>query len=217
MPRLAPPLWRPTIQEPIFALLYPAIYEINVTKTGYSNHSINVNAPVISNGTITVLPVFLVPNTVTVTTKGTIGIAGPGQNVSFNLTVINSGDNATFNVEIPDINPGMIVTNATYPSPLLLNRTIASGYVVVEVNNSNYGVWPITITISNSSQSKIESVTLATIIRNSSENYTNINSAVDANSTVIDATIMNTTVEGGAIISGNMTLIMDTNVVVKIP
>jgi PGF-pre-PGF domain-containing protein len=202
--------------------LYPAIYTINVSKEGYSSNS--TSAAVSSNLSTTVSTIPLSPNTVTITANRIVGWADSGQNVSFNLTVVNTGDNATFSVITSDTNAN--VTNTTTPSPLLLNISNSTGYVVVEVNKSTFGGWPVTITISNSSKSA--GVTLTAIMRNSSANYTNdsssviLNSSVTGgailtntnvmNSTVIGAALENTTVQNGANVSGNDTFIKNATV-----
>jgi PGF-pre-PGF domain-containing protein len=187
------------------ASLYPATYFVNVSKTGYiSNSTIETVA---SNDTRTVPAISLSPNTVRVTANRTVGYANSGQNVSFNLTVINTGDDATFNVT-PDMDAGTIVTLNAFT--LLLNNTTPAGYVNVEVNNSNFGGWPVTITISNSSKSA--SVTLNAIMRNASANYTNISSNVNSSATVVNATLVNASIGANVNISGDSTLIMDVNV-----
>ncbi len=207
------------------ASLYPAIYFVNVSKTGYLNNS--ASATVASNETHTESTISLSPNTVTVTANRTVGSAESGQNVSFNLTVANTGDDATFSVITTVTNASTIVTNTTTPSTLLLNTGNSTGYVVVVVNNSNPGGWPVTITISNISQSKSASVTLNAIMRNSSANYTNYSSVIEnssvtggatltnstvQNATIIGATLTNATVQNGANVSGNSTLIMNATV-----
>ena len=96
------------------------------------------------------------------------------------------------------------------------------------MNNGNLGGWPVTVTITNATQSKIASITLNAIMRNSSANYTNINSTIDNNSnvtggaylenttvdnaTVANATLINATVQDNATISGNSTLITDSTI-----
>lgn len=190
--------------------LYPAVYTINVTATGYQ--SSNTSSTVAANSTTTVSVISLSPNTVAVVANRTVGTADQGQNVSFNLTVTNTGDNATFAVITSFTNASTNVTNTTTPSPLLLNSSTPTGYVVVEVNNSYFGGWPVTITVSNTSQSKSASVTLNAIMRNASANYTNISSTVTTNATVTGATLVNATVQNGANVSGNSTLISNATI-----
>ncbi|MCZ7381595.1 MAG: right-handed parallel beta-helix repeat-containing protein, partial [Candidatus Methanoperedens sp.] len=109
------------------ASLYPATYTVNVSKTGYSNS--NTSATVTSNATNNTGTISLSPNTVTITANRTVGTADPGlaQNVSFNLTVVNTGDDATFIVTNTSTNV-TIVTNTTTPSPLELNTSTPTGY-----------------------------------------------------------------------------------------
>ena len=190
--------------------LYPAIYTVNVTKTGYSNDS--TSATVVSNSTTTVSTRSLTINTVTVTANKTVGFAGTGQNVSFNLTVVNSGDNATFTVTNTTTNTSTNVTTTTSPSSFLLNTISTTGYVVVEVNNSYFGGWPVTITIANSSQSKSVSITLDSIMQDSSATFTNVSSSNDSTTTVVDATLVNATITDNASVSGNSTIIMNATI-----
>ncbi|MCZ7381912.1 MAG: right-handed parallel beta-helix repeat-containing protein, partial [Candidatus Methanoperedens sp.] len=189
--------------------LYPAIYTINVSKTGYSNSS--TSATVTSNATNTTGTISLSLNTVTVTANRTVGTAANGTTVGFNLTVVNTGDNATFIVTNTSTNV-TIVTKTTTPSPLVLNTSTPTGYIIVDVSNIYYGGWPVTITISNSSQSKSASITLTAIMQNTSATYTNVSSNVDANSTVTGATLVNANVQNGANVSGNSTLISNATV-----
>ncbi|MCZ7406275.1 MAG: hypothetical protein O8C67_15295, partial [Candidatus Methanoperedens sp.] len=109
------------------ASLYPATYTVNVSKPGYSNS--NTSATVTSNATNNTGTISLSPNTVTITANRTVGTADPGlaQNVSFNLTVVNTGDDATFIVTNTSTNV-TIVTNTTTPSPLELNTSTPTGY-----------------------------------------------------------------------------------------
>ncbi|MFZ2411667.1 MAG: PGF-pre-PGF domain-containing protein, partial [Candidatus Methanoperedens sp.] len=187
--------------------LYPGIYTINVSKTGYSNWS--TNATVASNTITTVPTISLSLNTVTVTANRTVGSADAGQNVSFNLTVVNTGDDATFIVTNVSTN----VTNVTTTPPsLLLTTSTSTGYVVVNVNNSYFGGWPVTITISNTSQSKSASVTLNAIMRDSSASFTNVSSSNDTTTTVTGATLVNATVQDYAHVSGNSTSISNATV-----
>ena len=204
--------------------LYPAIYTINVSNTGYSGNS--TSAIVSSNISTTVSTISLSPNTVTVTANRTVGSEDSGQNVSFNLTVVNTGYDATYNVINTFTSASTIVT--TTPTTLLLNTNNSTGYVIVEVNNSNFGGWPVTITISNSSQSKSADVTLTAIMRNSSANYTNDsisvidNASVTGGATLRNTTVANATVTGAALenaivlndasVSGNDTDIRNTTV-----
>ena len=206
--------------------LLPETYNISVSNPGYSDNTSTKNVSVTLNNLTTVPAILLSPNTVTVTANRTVGSADEGQNVSFNLTVVNTGDNATFSVVTSKTNGSMVVTNTTIPGTLLLNTTTSTGYVVVEVNNTNFGGWPLTITIDNSSQVKNASITLNAIIRNASANYTNISSTVDNNSNasggatlvnsnvtdganLIGATLVNSNVTNGADVQGNSTLITD--------
>jgi PGF-pre-PGF domain-containing protein len=190
--------------------LYPAIYTINVSKTGYSNSS--TTATVATNTVTTVTTISLSSNTVTVAANRTVGTASTGQNVSFNLTVVNTGDNATFNVATSVTNTSTNVTNVTNPSPLLLNTSTSTGHIEVMVNNSYFGGWPVTITISNSSQSKSASITLNAIMRDASASFTNISSTNDTTTIVTGATLVNATIENYANVSGNSTLISNATI-----
>ena len=79
------------------ASVYPATYTINVSKTGYLNNS--TTGQIVTANTSTTAPTIgLYPNTVTVTANRTVGSAEAGQDVSFNLTVVNTGENATFTI-----------------------------------------------------------------------------------------------------------------------
>ena len=208
------------------APVFPATYRINVTKTGYLNNTTTTGKIVTANTSTPVAAILLSPNTVTVTANRTVGSADAGQNVTFNLTVVNTGDNATFSVATSVTN-STIATNTTTPSPLLLNTTTSTGNVIVEVNNSNLGGWPVTVTISNASQSKTASITLNAIMRDSSVANTTINSTVNNsnvtggayledtsvdNSTVANATLINAIVQNNATISGNSTLIINSTI-----
>ncbi len=207
------------------ASVYPATYTINVSKTGYLSNS--TTGQIVTANTSTTAPTIgLYPNTVTVTANRTVGWAEAGKDVSFNLTVVNTGDNATFSVvTAPVTNASTNVINTTIPSPLLLNNSISRGYVIVRVNNSYLGGWPVTITISNGSKSA--SIILNAIMRNSSAVNTTYNSTVNNsdvtggaylentdvdNSTIANATLINASVQDGADISGNSTLIINATI-----
>ncbi|VVB54185.1 Carboxypeptidase regulatory-like domain protein [uncultured archaeon] len=208
------------------APVFPATYRINVTKTGYLNNTTTTGKIVTANTSTPVAAILLSPNTVTVTANRTVGSADAGQNVAFNLTVVNTGENATFSV-VTSVTNSTTATNTTTPSPLLLNTTTSAGNVVILVNNGNLGGWPVTVTISNASQSKTASITLNAIMRNSSVANTTINSTVNNsnvtggaylentsvdNSTVANATLIYAIVQNNATISGNSTLIMNSTI-----
>ncbi|MDL5503014.1 MAG: carboxypeptidase-like regulatory domain-containing protein, partial [Candidatus Methanoperedens sp.] len=107
--------------------VFPATYNISVTKTGYLNNS-TTGKIVYANTSTPVAAILLSPDTVTVTANRTVGSADAGQNVTFNLTVVNTGDNATFSVETSVTNI-TVATNTTTPSPLLLNTNTSTGNV----------------------------------------------------------------------------------------
>ncbi|MBZ0174572.1 MAG: PGF-pre-PGF domain-containing protein [Candidatus Methanoperedens sp.] len=209
------------------APVFPATYSINVTKTGYLSNNTTTGKIVTANTSTPVPAILLSPNTVTVTANRTVGSANAGQKVTFNLTVVNTGDNATFTVVTSPANDTTTVTNTTTPSPLLLNTITSTGNVIVEVNNSNLGGWPVTVIISNGTQSKTARITLNAIMRNSSVANTTINSTVNNsnvtggaylenttvdNATVANATLIDATVRDNATISGNSTLITNSTI-----
>ena len=108
--------------------VFPATYSINVTKTGYLSNNTTTGKIVTANTSTPVSAILLSPNTVTVTANRTVGSADAGQNVTFNLTVVNTGENATLTIT----NASTGVTNRdNHPILTLLNTTTSAGNVIV--------------------------------------------------------------------------------------
>ena len=137
-------------------------------------------------------------------------------NATFALNIRNYGSTALFAVTNSSTSATVVISET---APIIIGSNVTT--ISVNISSTNVDAYPVTITVTNSTQNKIATIDLVAIMKNSAVAYNDTSSTVDSdnvgNGTVVvgnsiiesNATVTNASVFSNSTVSGEESSVVD--------